>query len=198
LLTTIRKQWNRCRDGFLHSQVASSLAPTSSSQSTRPGRRVAAILCPDWSRVSEPRAAVPQLPVNNRPETGSPRHASFSTAKGWFFLKIVVVAEPPSARGRRSHPQPHALSCPHAEEPRSARERTQGVPSRPRCAASRSMRAHARPHASRRAHAHSVWRPDLAPALLRIRTSTPYSTPHDVKQPPLMSEAANIYARCIL
>ncbi len=35
------------------------------------------------SRVFQLRAAVVQPPVNNRPETGSPRRASFSTATGW-------------------------------------------------------------------------------------------------------------------
>jgi hypothetical protein len=36
-------------------------------------------------RVSPSHAAVAQLPVNNRPETGTPRHSSFSTPTGWFF-----------------------------------------------------------------------------------------------------------------
>ena len=57
---------------------------------------------------------VAHLPVNNRPETGSPPPRPFSTSAGWSFSA--------QARDLISFGQPvPALSCPHAEEPRLKR-----------------------------------------------------------------------------
>src|SRR5262245_8170874 len=104
LLKTIRNNGNRRLDGFLHSQVA----PRSPKTSHRGlGYRFARIS----SRVSEPRAAVAQLPVNNRPETGSPPPRLFSTATGWFSARIEDRRPGrPSLRSAYT-----ALSCSHAE-----------------------------------------------------------------------------------
>jgi hypothetical protein len=95
------------RSSFLHSRVASSLAPTSLFRPT-PAQRAGG---PDRANrlpgfrvaYSTPRAAVVELPVKNRPETGSPPARPFSTPTGWSFVR----------------PKRVVLACPHAEEPRS-------------------------------------------------------------------------------
>jgi hypothetical protein len=84
---------------FRHSQVASrSLIPTDPAQreSRDRGNRPDRMSIP----VSPPRAAVAQLPVNNRPETGTPRHSSFSTSTGWFFALSCPGRS--AARAKRS------------------------------------------------------------------------------------------------
>jgi hypothetical protein len=121
------------------------------------------------SRVSELRAAVVQLPVNNRLETGSPRHASFSTATGWFSPSHRRSSWPADARFvRRTRT---ALSCPCAETPRSAHKLRTRANSAALCGVSKHDGTPPRPHPSRRAHARSTWLHDLARALLRMRTS---------------------------
>src|SRR4029077_7375477 len=65
-------------------------------------------------------------------------------------------------------------------------------PLKPRCDASLSMRANALncPHPSRRAHARSRWRHDLAYALLRMRTDIACCKPHRLQHSPSRSRGA--------
>jgi len=85
-----------------------------------------------------------------------------------------------------------ALSCPHAEEHRSATRAHVLPPLKPRGDASRSMRANALacPHPSRRAHARSRWRHDLAYALLGMRTDIACCIPHRIRHSPPRSRGA--------
>jgi hypothetical protein len=125
---------------------------------------------------------VAQFPVKNRPETGRVCQPIV------FYTRRLVLC---SASLHR-HPSP----APHAEEPRSAGKLTQRAHPRVSCAASRSMRARsvARPHPSRRAHLVRVGG-TISRALLRMRTSSAYSTAHDVKQPGFFVPAARFGAR---
>jgi hypothetical protein len=131
-----------------------------------------------------PHVLVAQLPVKNRPETGSPRGCSFSTPAGWFFARAKHA---PCCVSPKC-----ALSCPHAEEQRSATRAQVLPPLKPRCDASLSMRANALacPHPSRRAHARSRWRHDLAYALLRMRTDIACCKPHRLQHSPSRSRGA--------
>jgi hypothetical protein len=96
LLKTIRNNGIDAATVFYTRRLLPRSPKTSRRGRRRGEQRLGVSFCPDLSRVSELRAAVAQLPVNNRPETGSPRHASFSTATGWFFP---------------SHPRPLLPSC---------------------------------------------------------------------------------------
>ena len=76
----------------------------------------AGMICRDSISVSAARATVAQLPVKNRPETGSTPSRPFSTPAGWFFAR----AKHASCCWLRVA-KCTALACPHAEEPRLKR-----------------------------------------------------------------------------
>jgi hypothetical protein len=130
-----------------------------------------------------------QLPVKNRPETGSPRRRHVSTSAGWFLDRPST--RPVVSCGGFVLPNCAALPCPHAEEPRGVGEVTRGAHSHVRCGVSKHKgKRTARPHPSRRASARSRGRHDRSCALLRMRTSIACCTAHDVKQPVCFVPAA--------
>jgi hypothetical protein len=128
-------------------------------------------MAPLLLRATRPHALVAAFIVNNNPETMESSRRRSSTASGWCFVQV------------RNAPRTLALMLRSI----AAHNERGCVHSRGRCDASRSMRAHsvARPHPSRRAHAHSSWRHHLACALLRM-------SPNRVCHPISQCQTANL------